>query len=59
MDNKSNKYANKHWKLGWKMFNYLLLNGISNFGVEIISLSLDTTETNLKQREQSPVFIEL
>ena len=41
------------------MFNYLLLNGLSNFGVGIISLSLDTTETSLGQREQSPVFTEL
>ena len=40
------------------MFNYLLLNGLSNFGVGIISLSLDTAETSLGQREQSPVFTE-
>ena len=59
MDNKSNKYANKHWKLGWEIFDYLLLNGLSNFRVGIISLSWDTTETSLRQREQSPVFIEL
>lgn len=36
MDKKSNEYASKHWRLGWEMFNYLLLVGLSEFGVGII-----------------------